>query len=321
MTSSPIPLIEVRDLAKTFQARKRKSAVRAVDGVSFALSPGETFGLLGPNGSGKTTTIRMLAGLLRPTAGTVLYGGRPSSDGGMELRAAIGLVTESGGIYENLTADEYLAFFGGLYGMPAGQVRPEADRWLDRFGLSDGRRRRIGTFSKGMKQKLHLVRALLPRPRLLLLDEPTSGLDPEMTENLWEVLAELRAKDGVATLLSTHNLDEAERLCDRVGVLSRGRLVRIADARGRAAGDERHGVVVTLRAPADDVIRSLAALPGVESVAPLGDGRLRIMTTSPPEAVNPLLARTIVTSGGELVALEIERQGLRDFYLKTIREG
>jgi ABC-type multidrug transport system ATPase subunit len=195
-------LIEARDLTKDF------GAFRAVDEVDLQVSPGEVVALLGPNGAGKTTTIRMLASLLAPTRGEARIAGYDAARQPQEVRARVGLLTEHHGLYTRMRAEEYLGFFGGAYRMPRSQIEKRSALLLRQFGLGEDGGRRLGEYSKGMRQKLALVRALLHDPPVLLLDEPTSAMDPSSAYQVRQSISELR-RASRAIIVCTHNLKEA----------------------------------------------------------------------------------------------------------------
>jgi sodium transport system ATP-binding protein len=216
-------MIEVRGLSKRFPL-PNGSEVLAVDDVSFSVQAGEVYGLLGPNGAGKTTTIRMLLGLLQPTSGEAAIGGFLSSKNPEEVKRRVGLVSASAGVYQWLSVREMLMFFADVYGVPIDVAHKELERLSGILGLNELLDRRCGTLSTGQKQRLHLARALIHAPPVMLLDEPTLGLDVLGSQVVHEFMSHLRDQ-GKAVILSTHHLDEAERLCDRFGLLHRGRLV------------------------------------------------------------------------------------------------
>ena len=315
-------MFEAKGLRKVFRP-KRRGEVVAVDGVSFSIEPGHTFGFLGPNGAGKTTTIRLVAGLLKPTDGTITFDGSDIRQDPHKVRQATGLLTESGGTYDRLKCGEYLRFFGRLYGLNPQDSSRHIDELLGRFELTDSRSKLVGTFSKGMKQKLSIARALLHRPRLLLLDEPTSGLDPAVTETLWTLLSDLKAEQSVITILCTHNLDEAERLCDRVAIITDGRIVK--EGRPGRLGSERDRTIrIVIKAPDTDAIRAVRETPGVGTVDEerIEEGYLlRVKTHQPASEINPLVARAVVDSGAELISLSEEAESLKDVYLRLTRGG
>lgn len=216
-------MIEVQGLTKEFPLPKGET-VLAVDRVSFAVRAGEVYGLLGPNGAGKTTTIRMLLGLLQPTSGEAIIGGYRSTSAPDEVKRRVGLVSASAGVYQWLSVREMLMFFADLYGVPIDTAAREVERLSRILGITDLLDRRCGTLSTGQKQRLHLARALIHSPPVMLLDEPTLGLDVLGSQVVHEFIAHLRDQ-GKAVILSTHHLDEAENLCDRFGLMHHGRLV------------------------------------------------------------------------------------------------
>ena len=189
----------------------------AVNQLTFSVKRGEVFGLLGPNGAGKTTTVRMLAALLSPTSGQAWVAGCQVGLEDQGIRQRIGLLPEAPGLYDALTAEQNLAFYGEMYGVE--DIGQRIKRYLELLGLWHRRYEPVGTFSKGMRQKLAIARALLHEPEVLFLDEPTSGLDPQASRLVREFIAELKGQ-GRTIILTTHNLEEADRLCDRVAVIS-----------------------------------------------------------------------------------------------------
>lgn len=201
--------VVIQELSKTFET------VQAVDKLSVEIHTGEIFGLLGPNGAGKTTTIRMLSALIGPTSGTAWVVGYQVGVQNQEIRQNVGILTETPGMYDQLSAERNLSFFGEMY--EVADIPGQVERYLRMLGLWERRFEPVGTFSKGMRQKLAIARALLHEPKVLFLDEPTSGLDPEAARLVRQFIAELR-EEGRTIVLCTHNLDEADRLCDRIAV-------------------------------------------------------------------------------------------------------
>jgi ABC-2 type transport system ATP-binding protein len=228
---SPPPILAVEQITKTF------GDVRAVDGISFEVGPGEILGFLGPNGAGKTTTLRMILEITRPDAGRVVWG-----DGGGLDRRRIGYLPEERGVFEDAGVLAMLAYLGTLRGMDDRAAQAAAAAWLERLGLADRARHKVGTLSKGNQQKVQFAGAILHRPALAVLDEPFSGLDPINQELVIGLIRELRDQ-GVAVLLSAHQLNLAERLCDRFYLIARGRgvlegtLERIRTQVARGAGE------------------------------------------------------------------------------------
>jgi ABC-2 type transport system ATP-binding protein len=211
-------MLTCRDLRRTF------ADVVAVDGVSFALRAGETYGLLGPNGAGKTTTISMIAGLLEPDGGEVLVDGGPITPRTIGAKGDIGYVPQDLAIYPDLSARENLVFFARLYGMPTREAKRRIAEVLELTGLTERADDRTKTYSGGMKRRLNVGIGLLHRPKLLILDEPTVGVDPQSRNAILESVAAL-SDGGMSVLYTTHYMEEAERLCDRVGIIDRGRIV------------------------------------------------------------------------------------------------
>jgi ABC-2 type transport system ATP-binding protein len=211
--------IEVRDLVKVYAGN-----TRAVDGVTFQVAPGELFGFLGPNGAGKTTTIRILATLLRPTAGSARVAGFDVIRQASDVRQRLGLAMQTPTLDAFSTGRETLELAGRLHRMPAHEMKRRADELLDLMGLSSVQRKLTGTYSGGMKRRLDLARALMHRPRVLILDEPTEGLDPQSRVALWEELERI-SRDGTTMLLTTHYMEEADRLCTRLAIVDNGRIV------------------------------------------------------------------------------------------------
>jgi len=210
--------IEARELVKCF------GSFRAVDGISFVVAAGETYGLLGPNGAGKTSTMRMLAGLSPITGGSLTVAGLDVARHGRAVRACLGVVTQSDGLDEELTARQNLEVFGYLLGMSWREARSRAGEVLEFFGLAARGGDEVADLSGGMRRRLAIARALVGRPRVVVLDEPTTGLDPESRLRVWEELASLK-QAGVTLLMSTHYMDEAETLCDRLAILHSGRIL------------------------------------------------------------------------------------------------
>jgi ABC-2 type transport system ATP-binding protein len=224
---------------------KRYGEVVAVSDLSLSVEAGTTLVLLGQNGAGKTTALRCMSGLLKPSAGRVLVGGIDSLADPDGVRAQVGLVPEVPGLYERMPARDYLDYFGRVYELDRPTRRARIGDLLELFGLSDAADRWLGTFSKGMRQKVALIRATMHRPRLVLADEPTSALDPDSARVAWAYLEELRA-GGAALVVCTHNMEEAQALAGEIGIMARGRLLATGDLHAliRAAGLKKHRLVV-----------------------------------------------------------------------------
>jgi ABC-2 type transport system ATP-binding protein len=298
--------------------RKDFGTLTAVHDMSFTVGDGEIFGLLGPNGAGKTTTVRMLAGLISPTAGTATVNGRSLGDGSQQIRAFTGILTESPGLHEKLTARQNLAYYGRLYGMGGARLREAVDRYLGVVEMSEFADRRVGTFSKGMRQKIAIARALLHEPEVIYLDEPTSGLDPSAAKTVRDFVASLRSL-GRSIVVCTHNLDEAERLCDRIGIM-RGTLLRV----DTPAGLRRQGRGTTVRVGLngargpESFVGRLADLPYVTGVT--ANESTLVVELGDPTHDTPDLVAELVSAGARITSLIEDAQTLEDAYLSLIGE-
>lgn len=301
------PLLEVSHLSRSF------GALKAVKDVSFTIHEGETYGLLGPNGAGKTTTISMVSGVLRRDAGEVRLDGVPVRATDTAGRAAIGLVPQDLAIYPDLTGRENLAFFGRLYGLAGAELARRVDEVLDLVGLADRGRSLARTYSGGMKRRLNIAVGLLHRPKLLILDEPTVGVDPQSRNAILESV-ELLAGEGVAVLYTTHYMEEAERLCDRVGIIDEGEL--------KAEGTRRELVdlvggedVVRLEAAGelDAAAAALQELDGVKRVDVKG-GALQVMAAGAGRLL-PGIVRTVADAGASVARVEVSEPDLESVFL------
>ena len=294
-------------LRKTFGERV------AVDDVSFHIDVGETYGLLGPNGAGKTTTISMACGLLTRDAGEVTVAGRSVGPRSTDAKAAIGLVPQEVALYDDLSAEENLRFFGRLQGLTGRAVVRRVGEVLELVGLADRGRDRVATYSGGMKRRANIAAGLLHRPRLLVLDEPTVGVDPQSRNAILESVEAL-GTEGLSVLYTTHYMEEAERLCDRVGIIDEGRLVAEGDRRAliaRLGAGERVEVSVTGDVAAFALaVRGLPGTLGVER----SDGRVVVRVDDGSAALAGIVAageRTGMTIGG----IELVEPNLEDVFL------
>ncbi|MBA2245019.1 MAG: ABC transporter ATP-binding protein [Gemmatimonadetes bacterium] len=292
--------------------------VRAVDDLSLEVPAGSVFGFLGPNGSGKTTTIRLLLGVLEPTAGRAEVLGFDSRTQGDRIRERAGALLEHPGIYERLSAEDNLEFYGRVWRMPAAERRARIRELLSHFGLWDRRGELAGKWSRGMKQKLAVARALLHRPSLVFLDEPTAGLDPVAAVSLREDIGALAAREGATVFLTTHNLAEAERVCDLVGVIRGGRLLAVGPPRELHSRAREPGLEVVGRSFGEELIGRLGAHPEVAAVR-RADGRLLIDLRGDASAA-PLIA-LIVHAGGEIEEVHRSRASLEDVFLSLMEEA
>jgi ABC-2 type transport system ATP-binding protein len=287
----------------------------AVRDIELVVRRGEVLGLLGPNGAGKTTTVRMLTALIKPSEGTATVDGFDVVEQPDEVRARVGILTETPGLYERLSATANLDFFGRLHRLEPDVRAERIERYLRLFDLWDRRDDVAGTFSKGMKQKLAIARALLHDPAVVFLDEPTAALDPEAAFVVREAIETLR-RAGRTIVLATHNLDEADRLCDRIAFV-RGGLLRVdspAALRGSIGG---RGLSIRLgRAPTHDQLGAVRAVNGV-TAATSDDGVLRVGVVD-PESIAPHVVRALVTAGGDVVEVRAERTSLEQIYFDVM---
>ena len=295
-------VIRTEGLTRDFQT------TRAVDGLSIEVPRSAVFGFLGPNGSGKTTTIRMLLGLLEPTFGKVSVLGFDAASQSDEIRLRSGCLLEYSGLYERLSAEDNLELFGRIWKIPRLDRRTRIQELLQAFGLWERRREAAGVWSRGMKQKLAVARALLHRPPLIFLDEPTAGLDPVAAAALREDLAALARREGVTVFLTTHNLPEAEKLCS---LLAEG---SPEELRAQKAG---HRAQVLGRGFSEQILAMAQARPEIRS-ARLENGQLLVeMQDHSPMA--PLVSM-LVGAGAEIEEIRKERASLEDVFLTLMEE-
>ncbi|MCD6425322.1 MAG: ABC transporter ATP-binding protein [Anaerolineales bacterium] len=300
------PIIVTESLTKRF------GEITAVNQLTLSVQRGEVFGLLGPNGAGKTTTVRMLAALLIPSGGTAQVAGFEIGEDDQDIRRKIGLLPESPGLYDSLSAEQNLAFFGSMYGVE--NIAEQIQKYLELLGLWNRRYEPVGTFSKGMRQKLAIARALLHEPEVLFLDEPTSGLDPQASKLVREFIEDLRG-EGRTIILTTHNLEEADRLCDRVAVIS-GHLLALdapGELRRKIFGRK---VVFHLQEANQALVGTLEKFPFVSEVQAVDNKILAAVEN--PEEQNPELIRALVNGGAELQFVGELRRRLEDVYLELM---
>jgi len=300
-------IIEVNGLERVFGQN------RAVDGMTFHVKQGEVFGLLGPNGAGKTTTVRLLNGILPPSGGTArVFGLDPLMDG-QRIREQTGVLTESPSLYERLSARENLEFFGTLAGIPAKKLSQRVLDILEFFGLQDRVNDKVETYSKGMKQRLALARALIHEPPLLFLDEPTSGLDPEAAQQVNELIASLSQRSGQTILLATHNLLEAQRLCDRVAVMNKGRILAMGSLKEltRKLWPVTWVDITFWETPAETVRGSLKTQRGVIQITGQGEA-MQVQVEN--EEVIPKVIQHLTGQGASILRVNPRDYTLEDIY-------
>ena len=301
-------MIELVNLTKRF------GDLTAVSGISLTVNPGEVLALLGPNGAGKTTTVRMLAAILRPTSGRATVAGHEVTKSPGEVRRRVGLLTEHPGLYLRMRGSDYLDFFGRLMGMEDNLRAKRADNLLKRFGMMAVADHRIGTYSKGMRQKLALVRTMLHDPPVLLLDEPTSAMDPQSAKLVRDAVLRLCSQDR-AVVLCTHNLAEAEMLADRIAIIRRGTVVALGTSailKERLLGPALMELRLTQRV--DGVTDILSNIVTIEAQ---GDTWLRYYTPD-IEHTNPLVLSELVSRGVPVATLSEVPRSLEDVYMQVI---
>ena len=314
--------IDIQDLHKSY------GALKAVDGVSFSVQPGEIFGLLGPNGAGKTTTISMLCGLLLPDQGDVMVSGHSIRRQTRQAKAALGVVPQEIALYEDLSARENLVFWGWMYGLRGALLNRRVDEVLELVGLADRQRGRVGKFSGGMKRRLNIAAALLHQPQVLVLDEPTVGIDPQSRRSILEGIKDLNRK-GTTVLYTTHYMEEAQELSDSIAILDHGHLI----AQGthtdliRLVGEQsRLDLVVdmpnaSLTCP--ELVQTWRAVPGVSQVYP--ENGSQVVLAADSNAALPRLFEVAAQHGRRITNVQIREPNLETVFLhltgRALRDG
>jgi ABC-2 type transport system ATP-binding protein len=305
-------MIETNDLSKQFHD------FMAVDGVTLSVQPGEILALLGQNGAGKTTTVRMLTALLGPTRGSARVAGYDVVKNGHDVRAAVGVLTEQHGLYMRMTAVEYLDFFGQVYSLAPAARKARSENLLEYFGLTEAAKRRIGEYSKGMRQKLALARAMIHDPGVLLLDEPTSAMDPESARLVRDEIARLKSSRRTIVICS-HNLTEVEALADQIAIIYRGKILlqgTLDEMKQKVLGVPEYEIKFS-----EDWISSAALeLPaGVELLAQTATS-LKVRVPHPQES-NPQILKMLSSRSASVMAFQEEPRTLEQVYLKVMAEA
>ncbi|RIK29276.1 MAG: ABC transporter ATP-binding protein [Anaerolineae bacterium] len=305
-------MIETNDLSKQFN-----NSFWAVEGLTLNVKPGQILALLGQNGAGKTTTVRMLTALLIPTRGWARVAGRDVTKYPQEVRSNVGVLTEQHGLYMRMTANEYLDYFGRIYGLDAERRKARADHLLDYFGLTEAAKRRSGEYSKGMKQKLALARALIHDPSVLLLDEPTSAMDPESSRLVRDEIARLRSSQRTI-VICTHNLAEAEALADHIAIIYRGKILlngTLDELKQQVLGPVEFEAMFAEAYDAGDF-----DLPAGVEVTSRSATSLRFRVES-PQTANPKLVHALTSRNAPLVSFHEVPRKLEHVYLKTMADA
>ncbi len=308
-------MIRTENLTKVFHISKKTPPIMAVEGLSITVAEGEVFGFLGPNGAGKTTTVRMLSSLIAPTSGRAWVNGHEIGKEDEQIRQTVGILTETPGMYDRLSAEKNLTIYARLYRIKdsIGQV----GKYLRMLGLYERRFDEVGSFSKGMRQKLAIARALLHEPKVLFLDEPTSGLDPEAAKLVRDFIEELKS-EGRTIFICTHNLDEADRLCQRIAIFKTHMITVDSPANLRKILFGRK-VVFHLSGLDTRLVTLVKKLPFVKDVEQV-ENRL-IVGLDDPEAHNPLIIKRLVDAGAQIQFVGELRHSLEDIYLQMIHDN
>jgi ABC-2 type transport system ATP-binding protein len=301
--------IEARGLVKTYG-----KDVRALDGIYLEVGRGTIFGLLGPNGAGKSTTVKILTTLTAPDGGTAAVAGHDVVRHADRVRRAIGVVGQKPGVDPDATGRENLLLQGDLYGLPPREVRRRTHELLERFGLAEAARRLVRTYSGGMQRKLDVAMGLINEPEVLFLDEPTTGLDPEARAEMWEAIERLAGEQSVTVLLTTHYLEEADRLAARLAIVDRGRVVAAGtpdELKSELRGD---ALVVELAEASDGVLQAVAPIAGLRE--PMLDGRVLRARADEGARALPAVIAALESAGARVAAATLARPSLDDVYLR-----
>ena len=304
------------EMIRTEGLTKKFGDFTAVDGLTFQVNRGEVFGLLGPNGAGKTTTIRMLCCLIAKTGGTARISDYDISDprDAMNIRKMIGIVHDNVGLYESLSPYENLEFFGRMYEFPEVNLKENIDKYLKALDLWDYKDKPVGSFSKGMKQKVAIARSLVHEPDLLFMDEPTANLDPEASKVIRDILLDLK-KENRTIFLNTHNLDEAQRICDRIGILKTKMMAVDTPANLEKAMASKKTIFV-LEAVNEKVLNAVKA-SNPENIEVQGNSI--ILELKDPDNETPAIMNSIIAAGGKIKSFNESGASLEDVYLKLVR--
>ncbi len=307
-------VVETIDLTKTYDD------TTVVNKLNLAIQEGDIFGFLGPNGAGKTTTILMLLGLTEPTSGIARICGYNSTREPLKVKSIAGYVPERVGFYEDLTAGYNLTYTGRLNGLPDETIIKRVNESLDVVGLSEVANQKVQEFSRGMKQRLSIADILVKRPKVAFLDEPTSGIDPEGVREMLDLIATIAREQKMTVVLSSHQLPQVQQICNRVGILAKGRMVAEGslDQLGREAlGGGRFRVELQLSEITSALVDCIKRIKGVVSVDRSGD----LLLVSCQEDLRPQIAKAVVDNGGLLVQMKIQSYALEDIYMKYFTEG
>ncbi len=308
--------ISIKGLTRKF------NSFTAVDNLNLEIATGEVFGLLGPNGAGKTTTIRMLACLIAPTEGSAMVAGYDIRRDPLKVRQSVGILTENPSLYERLTAYENMNFFAEAYGVRDANERQSRIReLLEFFNLWDRRNDKVATFSKGMKQKLAIIRATVHKPPVLFLDEPTAGLDPESAKEIRDLMAQLSEHEKRTILLCTHHLEDAEKLCKRVLIMNRGKCIIIGSPDElREKTNVQPIIQIGLAQITDEVISAIKSVGLSKQIDVNSQEAMLLVSVDDARLATPEVVRAIVEADGQVLSVNVLRPSLEEAYLKLIKE-
>jgi ABC-2 type transport system ATP-binding protein len=317
--SEPLPnsgsVVSVRGLRKTY-----RSGVEALRGISFEVREGEIFGMLGPNGAGKTTTIGILTTTVRPSSGSATVAGHDVVREPLAVRGSIGVVLQESVLDNDFSGLDNLRLHARLWRVPRAEADERIGRLLDAMELTDRANDGVRTYSGGMRRRLEIARALLSNPQVLFLDEPTLGLDPAVRQGIWETIEQLRLRYGVTVVLSTHYLEEAERVCDRVAIIHRGEVVALDTPKALLKGLGEEAVELKLDDDPNGALRSLAGL-GLNGSSPLVFGKTVTIPLADGSKPAAELMEEIRASGIDAAAMGIRRTSLNDVFLRLTGAG
>lgn len=299
-------------MIRTEGLTKKFDDFTAVDRLDLEIATGEVFGFLGPNGAGKTTTVRMLTSLIAPTAGKAWINGLELGQANQDIRRTVGILTETPGMYDRLSAWKNLTIYGRLYEVK--DIDGQCEKYLRMLGLWDRRHDPAGTYSKGMKQKLAIARALLHEPSVLFLDEPTAGLDPEAAKLIRDFIEEISGQ-GRTIFLTTHNLDDADRLCSRIAVF-KTQLRIVESPKNLRQNLYGRQIVFHFQNPAEQYLPIVEALPQAKKAEAI-ENKL-VVAVEDPEAENPHIIRALINANANLQFVGEIRHSLEDIYLQLI---
>lgn len=303
------PIIKVRNLVKVYNG-----VVQAVKGISFDVYKGEIFGLLGPNGAGKSTTIKMLTTVLRPTSGTAEVCGYDVAKNPVDVRRCISVVPQEYTSDEDLTGFENIMLMASLYGIPKAEAEKRAWELLEMVNLKEAANRKVETYSGGMRRRLEIAMSLINRPKVLFLDEPTLGLDVQTRAAIWEYIKKLKEEYDITILLTTHYMEEADSLCNRIAIIDHGKIIKIGspeELKASLGGD----VIEINISEKEDISNILLQIPSVKEVKKIDTSTYRIKVES-GEKVAPYIIETILSKGFHAIKLSMEKPTLDQVYLE-----